>query len=32
MVAYNDEHRGQFGVQPICRVLTEHGAAIAPST
>lgn len=32
MVAYIDEHRGQFGVQPICQVLTEHGAAIAPST
>lgn len=32
MVAYIDEHRGQFGVQPICRVLTGHGVAIAPST
>jgi putative transposase len=32
MVAYIDEHRGQFGVQPICRVLHEHGVAIAPST
>lgn len=26
------EHRDQFGVAPICRVLTEHGAAIAPRT
>ena len=32
MVAYIDEHRGQFGVRPICRILTEHGVAIAPST
>jgi len=32
MVAYIDEHRGRFGVQPICRVLKEHGVAIAPST
>ena len=32
MVAYIDEHRGQFGVQPICQVLKEHGVAIAPST
>lgn len=27
-----DEHRGRFGVQPICRVLAEHGAQVAPST
>ena len=26
------EHKDRFGVQPICRVLTEHGAAVAPST
>lgn len=32
MVAYIDEHRGQFGVQPICQVLAGHGVAIAPST
>jgi putative transposase len=32
VVAYIDEHRGQFGVQPICRALKEHGVAIAPST
>ena len=32
MVAYIDEHRVQFGVQPICRVLAGHGVAIAPST
>ena len=27
-----DEHRDQFGVEPICRVLTEHEIPIAPST
>lgn len=27
-----DEHKSVFGVEPICRVLTAHGAAIAPST
>jgi putative transposase len=32
VVAYIDDHRGQFGVQPVCRVLTEHGVKIAPST
>jgi putative transposase len=31
-VRFIDEHKGRFGVQPICRVLSEHGAAIAPST
>jgi putative transposase len=30
-VRFIDEHP-QFGVEPICRVLTEHGWAIAPST
>ena len=25
-------HKEQFGVEPICRVLTEHGIKIAPST
>jgi putative transposase len=32
VVAYIDEHRGRFGVQPICRVLAGHGVAIAPGT
>ena len=27
-----DEYRDRFGVEPICRVLTEHGCKIAPST
>ena len=26
-----DGHRARFGVEPICRVLTEHGCPIAPS-
>lgn len=32
-VAFIDEHRARFGgVEPICRVLTEHDCKIAPST
>lgn len=27
-----DAHRDRFGVEPICRVLSEHGCGIAPST
>jgi putative transposase len=32
IVAYIDGHRGEFGVEPICRELTAVGAKIAPST
>ncbi|OBA30871.1 integrase [Gordonia sp. 852002-51296_SCH5728562-b] len=32
IVDYVDAHKDRFGVDPICRVLTEHGMAIAPST
>jgi putative transposase len=32
MIAYIDAHREEFGVEPICRVLTDAGAQIAPST
>jgi len=32
IVAYIDGHRSRFGVEPICRVLSEHGVQIAPST
>ncbi|MDH6122689.1 hypothetical protein [Kitasatospora sp. GAS204B] len=33
LVAFIDEHRDRFGgVEPICRVLTEHECSIAPST
>jgi transposase InsO family protein len=32
-VRFIDEHCNRFGgVEPICRVLTAHGAKIAPST
>ncbi len=32
MIAFIDEHRARFGVEPICRVLTEHGVQVAPRT
>jgi putative transposase len=32
IVDYIDAHREEFGVEPICRVLTSHGVKIAPST
>jgi putative transposase len=32
IVAFIDAHRARFGVEPICRVLTEHGCKIAPNT
>ncbi|WP_299451300.1 IS3 family transposase, partial [uncultured Serinicoccus sp.] len=32
LISYIDEHKDQFGVEPICTVLTEAGAKIAPST
>ena len=32
IVAFINDHKGRFGVEPICRVLTEHGCKIAPST
>lgn len=32
MTKFIDEHKERFGVEPICRVLTEHGCKIAPST
>jgi transposase InsO family protein len=31
-VAYIDVYKDRFGVEPICRVLTEHDMPIAPST
>lgn len=30
-MAFIDDHRARFGVEPICRVLSEHGVKIAPS-
>jgi putative transposase len=32
IVGYIDAHRDRFGVEPICRVLSEHGCQVAPST
>ncbi|MFV0409672.1 MAG: IS3 family transposase [Paracoccus sp. (in: a-proteobacteria)] len=32
IIDYIDAHRDEFGVEPICKVLTEHGCKIAPST
>ena len=31
-MAFIDDHRERFGVEPICRVLSEHGCKIAPNT
>jgi putative transposase len=31
-VRFIREHKAQFGVEPVCRVLSEHGWQIAPST
>ena len=31
-MAFINEHKERFGVEPICTVLTEHGCKIAPST
>jgi putative transposase len=31
-VKFIREHKDSFGVEPICRVLTQHGCQIAPST
>jgi hypothetical protein len=28
LIAYVDAHRGRFGVEPICRVLTDAGVKI----
>ena len=32
MIAYIDQHREEFGVEPICTALAQAGAKIAPST
>ena len=31
-MAFVDDHRERFGVEPICRVLSEHGIKIAPNS
>jgi putative transposase len=32
LVDYIDQHRGRFGVEPICRVLRQAGVQVAPSS
>ena len=32
MIVFINDHRERFGVEPICRVLSEHDVKIAPST
>ncbi|PZS12034.1 MAG: hypothetical protein DLM55_00025, partial [Acidimicrobiales bacterium] len=32
IIDFIDNHKQVFGVEPICRVLTEHDCKIAPST
>ena len=32
VVAFVGDHRERFGVEPICRVLSEHGIEIAPNS
>ena len=32
VVGFVDDHRNRFGVEPICRVLTQHGIKIAPNS
>ncbi|GAB2656062.1 hypothetical protein GCM10027068_39960 [Prescottella soli] len=32
IVGYIDDHKQEYGVEPIWRVLTAHGCKIAPST
>jgi hypothetical protein len=32
IVDYIDEHKERFGVEPICRVLTDAGTKIGPSS
>jgi putative transposase len=31
-VAFVDDHKERFGVEPICRVLSEHVIKIAPNS
>jgi putative transposase len=31
-VRFINEHKGVFGIEPVCRVLSGHGCPIAPST
>lgn len=31
MIAFIDDHKARFGIEPVCRVLGEHGVQVAPS-
>ena len=32
IVEFIDAHRARFGVEPICKVLSEHRCKVAPTT
>lgn len=32
LIDFIDTHKADYGIEPICRVLAEHGIKIAPST
>ncbi|MDF3319702.1 IS3 family transposase [Rhodococcus sp. C3V] len=32
IIDYINRYKSEYGVEPICRVLTEHGCSIAPSS
>ena len=32
IIGYINRYKNEYGVEQICRVLTEHGCPIAPST
>jgi putative transposase len=32
VIRFIDDHKNRFGVEPVCRVLKDHGVKIAPST
>jgi len=32
LIDFITDHKDEFGVEPICRVLNKHGIKIAPST
>jgi putative transposase len=32
IIDYINRYKSEYGVEPICRVLSEHGCSIAPST
>ncbi|OFV79288.1 hypothetical protein RERY_00720 [Rhodococcus erythropolis] len=32
IIDYVNRYKSEYGVEPMCRVLSEHGCSIAPST